>query len=126
MGLLSRLFGGSKDAADGAPADPRIPGMVARVLEMHSRLRLAPRCEQRLAAAMAPALAHISALVGGVPRAHQATAAAWSADPYMRAYFVAADDIPQMLARSRRLNAFFDESPGAATAFAVLGMAMNE
>lgn len=125
MGLIARLFGGSKEAA-GAPADPRIPQMVARVLEMHTRLRLAPRCEARLAAAMAPALEHISALVAGVPRAHQANAAAWSADPYMRAYFAAADDIPQVLARSRRLHAFFDEAPGAATAFAVMGMAMNE
>jgi len=125
MSLLSRLFGAGKDD-DGAPPDPRMPQLVARVLDMHSRLRLAPRCEARLAAAMAPALAHISALIAGVPRAHQATASAWSGDPYLRAYFVAADDIPQMLGRSRRLKDFFDESPGAGTAFAVLGMAMTE
>lgn len=124
MGLLGRIFG-SKDA-DHAPDDPRVPQMVARVLEMHTRLRLAPRCEARLSKALAPALAHISALVEGVPRAHQATTAAWSADPYMRAYFAAADDIGQVLARSRTLRAFFDDNPGADNAFAVMGMAMNE
>ncbi|SFM82980.1 hypothetical protein [Variovorax sp. OV329] len=124
MGLLGRIFGG-KDA-DHAPQDPRVPQTVARVLEMHARLRLAPRCEARLADALAPALAHISALVAGVPRAHEATTAAWSGDPYMRAYFAAADDIGQVLARSRTLRAFFDENAGADTAFAVMGMAMNE
>lgn len=125
MGLLSRLFG-SKDDASGEPDDPRLAQMVSRVLEMHSRLRLAPRCEAHLAGAMAPALTHISALVAGVPRAHQATTEAWSSDPYMRAYFAAPDDIDHVLARSRALHAFFDESPAASSAFVVMGMAMNE
>ena len=124
MGLLDRLFG-RKDAGH-APQDPRAQQMVGRVLEMHARLKLAPRCEDRLAAAIDPALAHITALLEGVPRAHQATTSAWSGDPYMRAYFAAADDIDHVLARSRALQAFFDETPSADTAFAVLGMAMNE
>lgn len=124
MGLLGRLFG-AKDASR-APEDPRLRQMVARVLEMHARLRLAPRCEARLAAAMAPALAHISDLVAGVPRAHEATTAAWSGDPYVRAYFAAPDDIDQVLARSRALHGYFEAHPGADSAYTVLGMAMNE
>ena len=124
MGLLDRLFG--RNEGERAPQDPRAQQMVARVLEMHTRLKLAPRCEARLAAAMHPALAHIGALLAGVPRAHQATPSAWSGDPYMRAYFAAAGDIDHVLGRSRALQAFFDETPSADTAFAVLGMAMNE
>lgn len=124
MGLLDRLFGG-KDA-DRAPQDPRLPSMVSRVLEMHARLRLAPRCESRLADAMGPAVEHITSLVAGVPRAHEATIAAWSADPYVRAYFAAPDDIDQVLARSRALHDYFEAQPGADSAYAVLGMTMNE
>jgi len=124
MGLLNRLFGKAED--DAAPHDPRAAQMVERVLAMHTRLRLAPRCEARLAAAMQPALAHLGALMAGVPRAHQANTGAWSSDPYMRAYFAAPEDIEHVLARSHALKAFFDEAPGATGAFAVMGMQMNE
>ncbi len=124
MGLIGRLFG-AKDK-DRTPHDPRLRQMVERVVAMHSRLRLAPRCEARLAAAMAPALSHIGELVAGVPRAHQASTAAWSTDPYVRAYFAAPDDINHVLARSRALHDFFDANPGASTAYAVMGMTMNE
>ncbi|MBS0453363.1 MAG: hypothetical protein JSS14_18880 [Proteobacteria bacterium] len=123
MSLFGRLFGAKEDRA---PEDPRLRHVVARVLEMHSRLRLAPRCEARLATAMAPALAHIGELVAGAPRAHQANTAAWSTDPYVRAYFAAPDDINQVLARSGALHDYFDANPGASSAYAVMGMTMNE
>lgn len=125
MGLLGRLFG-PRDAQQGAAQDPRLRQAVARVLEMHPRLRLAPRCEARLAAAMAPALAHMGKLMAGVPRAHQANPAAWSSDPYMRAYFAAPADIAQVLARSQALHDYFDANPGASSAYAVMGMTMSE
>lgn len=124
MGLLDRLFG-AKDAGR-EPEDPRLREMVAQVLEMHSLLKLAPRCEARLAKAMAPALSHIQQLIAGVPRAHQATTAAWSSDPYVRAYFAAPDDIARVLARSQALHGYFDANPGAADAYAVMGMTMTE
>ena len=124
MGLLGRLFGAG--GTDRPAEDPRLQQVLARVLEMHSRLRLAPRCEARLAAAMAPALAHIGELVAGVPRAHLANTAAWSTDPYVRAYFAAPADIDQVLARSRALHDYFEANAGAGSAYAVMGMTMTE
>lgn len=125
MGFLSRLFGGSGDAP-AAPVDPRMHAMVQRVQALYTRLKLAPQCEARLAKAIAPALAHIQTLVAGEPRTHEMNADAWSSDPYVRAYFAAAGDIGPALARSRALQRFFDEHPGARSAYAVMGMAMTE
>lgn len=125
MGFLARLFGAG-DGKESVPADSLVQPMVERVLALYTRLRLAPGCEKQLARAMAPALVHIRSLVAGDPRTHEANAAAWSDDHYMRAYFAAASDIGPALARSRALRTFFDEHPGADSAYAVMGMAMAE
>jgi len=124
MGLLDRLFGGA--SRQGTPADPRVPPLVERVQGLYTRLRLAPHCEARLAKAITPALAHLDTLVGGDPRTHETDASHWSTDPYLRAYFAAPDDIARALGKSSTLRAFFDENPGAADAYAVMGMAMTE
>jgi len=124
MGLLAKLFG-QKDE-DEAADDRRLEAMVARVLELNPRLRLAQHHEARLKSAIQAALSHLDELVASFPVAHPATAEAWSTDPYIRAYFVSPDDIGHAIGRSTTLREFFDRSPGQDSAYAVLGMKMTE
>jgi hypothetical protein len=79
MGLLGKLFG-QKDQGDAAD-DRRVDAMVARVIELNPRLRLAQRCESRLKSAVHAALHHLDELVGTFPDAHAANAAALRVPP---------------------------------------------
>ncbi|MDM0110866.1 hypothetical protein QTI66_01835 [Variovorax sp. J22R133] len=124
MGLIGRLFG-VKGARE-APRDEEVGQLVARVIELSPRLRLARGHEAQLRTGMAKALAHLRELVAEFPQAHVASATAWNADPSIKAFFASPDDIGMVLSRSSELSTFFEQAPGAQEASAVLGMGMNE
>ncbi len=123
MGFLSWL-------SRSDPADPeekqRIDEAVERVMRLHPQLKLARRYHAKLAPAVATALKYVGGLVDSVPAAREASAAAWSTDPYIHAYFAAPDDVAKAISRAPDLRAFFDNNPDAPEALAVLGMEMTE
>jgi hypothetical protein len=117
----------SRGGAVSAEDRQRIDETVERVVETtNPRLRFAPRYRARLAPAVATSLAYVHELVAAVPPAREASAAAWSNDPYMRAFFATADDIASAFSRAPDLRAHFEQNPGLAEAYAVLGMEMTE
>ncbi len=93
---------------------------------MNPQLRLARRYQAQLEPAVATSLKYVSDLVAALPAPREASAAAWSTDPYMHAFFVAPDDIARALSRSTDLRTYFEQNPDVPEAYAVLGMAMTE
>ncbi|CAG2126541.1 hypothetical protein LMG31506_00026 [Cupriavidus yeoncheonensis] len=106
--------------------DKELVAMTARVTALNPRLRLVPHYEKRLAPRLATALEAIRATVDGLPAPREASEAAWDSDPHIHAYFGTAADVVRAFSRSPDLREFFDRTPFAEHAYAVLGMAMNE
>ena len=124
MGILNWLL---RPADSSAGQDmERIEKLVERVANLHPQLRLARRYQARLAPAIATSLKYVGALVDSVPPAREASAAVWTSDPIIHAFFGAADDVAQVISRSADLRAFFEQNPDAAAAYAVLGTEMTE
>ncbi len=124
MGILSRLF--RRERTGQAQDDRQVAEMLERVINLSPRLRLAPRYQSRLEAAIGKGLDYLSGLVGSPTAVHDASPAAWSSDPYVRAFFVSPGDVSPVLSRSADLRAFFEREPGLQEACCVLGMAMEE
>jgi hypothetical protein len=112
--------------ANGEPDRARIAEAVERIVALSPHLRMARRYEARLEPAVVTALRYVAGIVAAIPPAREASAAAWAHDPYIHAFFAAADTVAPALSRSRDLRAFFDQNPGLQEAHAVLGMAMRE
>jgi hypothetical protein len=125
MGILKRLFGADESDADGA-RQQRIDETIERIMRLHPHLRLARQVEKRLAPAVSTALTYVTDLVETVPPPREASGAAWSDDPYIHAYFAAADDVAQLISRSADLQAYFAQHPDMPEVIAVLGMEMTE
>ncbi|MCC8392612.1 hypothetical protein LJ656_08430 [Paraburkholderia sp. MMS20-SJTR3] len=126
MGLLSRWFG-RKGTAGARDADPhRAREIVARIVALNPPLALARDHEARLLTAAQQAAGYLGHLVAEMPPAREASAAAWTTDPYIHAFFGAPADVCVPFSRSAELLAYFDEHLGADHAFAVLGMAVDE
>lgn len=123
MGIIGRLFGGK---GKHPPRDEEVERMVARVIGLSPRLRLAQGHEARLRSAIAQAADHLRELVASFPSPRPLSPASWAADSQIRAFFGAADDVAPALGRSTELYSFFEQQPGLHEAYAVLGMAMNE
>lgn len=127
---LAQLFARWRKGETGDGADALDPVRVAQAVEgivaLSPHLRMARRYEARLEPAVATALRYVSGLATAIPPAREASAAAWSADPYIHAFFTGPDTVAPLLSRSRDLRAFFEQNPGLPEAYAVLGMAMGE
>jgi hypothetical protein len=125
---LSRLrperHGGAETL--GEPDRAGVAGMVESIVALSPHLRMARRYEARLEPAVVTALRYVKGIVGMIPPSREASAAAWSSDPYIRAFFAGADMVAPVLSRSRDLRAFFEQHPDLPEAHAVLGMAMQE
>ncbi|ALK96543.1 hypothetical protein AB595_13740 [Massilia sp. WF1] len=127
--LLNRWRPG-RDTNGGDPAgEPdrvRVAEAVERIIALSPHLRMARRYEARLAPAVTTTLRYVGGIVAAIPPAREASAAAWSLDPYIHAFFGSADEVAPVLSRSRDLRTFFEQNPGQREAWAVLGMAMLE
>ncbi len=120
-----RPSGVAKDG-NGEPDPARVARMVDGIVALSPHLRMARRYEARLAPAVGAALRYMSGVAAAIPPAREASAAAWSVDPYIHAFFTGPDAVAPALSRSRDLRAFFEQNPGLQEAWAVLGMAMQE
>jgi hypothetical protein len=96
------------------------------IVALSPHLGMARRYESRLEPAVRSALRYVTALVAAIPAAREASAAAWSQDSTIRAFFTNADTVAPVLSRSRELRAFLERNPDEPEAYAVLGMAMQE
>jgi hypothetical protein len=90
------------------------------------RLKFVHAYQERLAPAVEISVGYLREMVLALPPAIEISAAHWSADPMLRAFFVAASDIPSILARSHNLRTLFDKYPGLDEACFILGMTFNE
>lgn len=124
MGLLSRLLRGADSGNEHERL--RVHEAVARILALSPHLQMARHTEERLAPAVTTAIRYLDGLIAAAPPAREASAAAWASDPYIHAFFAAADDIAPAMSRSGDLRAFFDQHPDLQEAYGVLGMAMTE
>lgn len=124
MGILGRLLhrGGAAqqdDARHTAQTAERIAAAIPQ-------LKLARQYQARLAPAVRATLDHAAQLVAALPAPRAANANAWSADPYIHAFFATAADVCATFGRSHELRAWFDEHFDCTEAYAVLGMEMAE
>jgi len=126
MGILEWWRGRDGSAANAQDKQRTVEAIERVVQTTNPKLRFARRYRERLAPAVGTSLAYARNLVASVPAAREASAAAWSNDPYMRAFFATADDLVRAFSRAPDLRAYFDQNPGASEAYAVLGMEMTE
>lgn len=110
----------------GEPDRVRVADAVERVVALSPHLRMARRYEARLQPAVVTALRYVAGIAGAIPPAREASAAAWSSDPYIHAFFTGPDDVAPALSRSADLRAWFGQNPAEQEAHAVLGMAMTQ
>lgn len=90
------------------------------------RLLVLPACHGRLLPSVRHTLAFLSEIVRALPAVRPLSAAGWSSDTALRAFFVAPSDIPGVLGRSENLRTLFAKYPELDEACLVLGMAVSE
>lgn len=90
------------------------------------RLKLVHAYQERLAPAVETSVRYLRQTLQTLPAPVNVSVANWSADPALRAFFVAASDIPSALARSSNLHTLFDKYPELDEAYFILGMRYNE
>ena len=124
--LVQALFRGPTEAVDEADRPLIDDAIEAFVETVEPRVRLRSGYHAKLAGSAARTIAHLRALVRAPLGPVLLCRAAWSEDPRVHAFFAAADDVPECLARSEELRRFFDEHPACDEACALLGMRREE
>ena len=89
-------------------------------------LKLVPDYQERLSHGAGTSVRFIRDLVLSLPPAIKISTANWSNEPALRAFFVAAEDIPSTLGQSNSLRTLFDKFPGLDEAYFILVMKFNE
>jgi hypothetical protein len=121
------LFGGSSEAddVDAALLDECVDAIVEAV---DPRLKLMPRYRSRLAPATICSIRFLRSLAPRLPDPIELSRDAWSADPYINAFFATPNDVQTCLDRNVELGAFFRDPSNAQldAAYGVLGMRREE
>ena len=121
------LFGGSSEAddVDAALLDECVDAIVKAV---DPRLKLMPRYRSRLAPATICSIRFLRSLAPRLPDPIELSRDAWSADPYVNAFFATPNDVQTCLDRNVELGAFFRDPSNAQldAAYGVLGMRREE
>ncbi len=90
------------------------------------RLKLVHSYQERLAPAVEVSVQYLRHTLQTLPAPIDVSPANWAGDPALRAFFVAATDIPSALARSSNLHTLFNKFPQLDAAYFILGMRYNE
>lgn len=96
------------------------------IMLTNPRLNVLPSCHARLAPVVGTAIAFLQEMVETLPGARPLATAIWSSDRALRAFFVAAADIPTALSRAENLRILFEKYPAVDEAWLLLGMAFRE
>ncbi|MCC7309635.1 MAG: hypothetical protein IT510_00100 [Sulfuritalea sp.] len=86
------------------------------------KLKLLPDCRKLLEPAIETTARFLRPQLLSLPAAQLLAPGVWSADPVLRAFFVAPADIQQVLGDSDNLRELFDNHPEIDAAYAALGM----
>lgn len=127
--LAGTLFGGQPvdptDAIDPATLDDAVDAIVEGV---EPRIRVVPRYRKKLAPTVTRTIRFMRSLAPVLPAPIELSRAAWSADPYINAFFATAGGIPDTLGRSDELRAFFADPANGRfdAAYALLAMRREE
>jgi hypothetical protein len=122
--LAARLFGAA--APGTVDAELVTMGVEAVVDAVDPRLRAMSGYARRVAPPVTRTIAHLRELGRLLPEPITLSRGAWAEDAFLNAAFAAADDVPLLLGRSPELKGFFERNPGAADAYALLGMVKTE
>jgi hypothetical protein len=119
VGILFGPSAGRVDPADRSLVDGIIDVFVDTI---EPRVRLASGYRGKLEANVLHTIAHLRALASAPLHPVVLTREAWSDDPFVRAAFASADDVPALIGRTEEIRRFFDEHAACEEAFALLGM----
>jgi len=125
--VVEALFGSA--AAQATDIDqPLVDDAIDAIVEtVEPRLKLHGGYRAKLSGNVRATIAHLRALGRQFPsNPTLLTRAAWADDPFVRAVFASAADVPAVLGRSEELRRFFDEHPACDEAVALLGMRRHE
>ena len=122
MGVFDWLI--KRSASTAHPAqDPSLLTAIEKAVALtNSRIKLVRGYQARLKPGAGQSIAYLREHISALPPAILFTAAAWGSDPLLKALFVAAADIPQLLARSTQLRSFFDLQPEQHEVYFMLDM----
>jgi len=125
--LSSALFGAPGRAGgdvDRQLIDETIDAIVDTV---EPKVKLRSGYRDKLAGSVRQAIAYLRDLAQQLPPdSVLLSRQAWADDPYVRAFFAAAADVPICIGRCDELRQFFDEHPQSTQAYALLGMRRSE
>jgi hypothetical protein len=129
--MFTRLFGSDRPAS--AVLDARQRQLLKRLVEFvvdntDPRIRMVAHYQDKLAPAVIRSAQYLAAMIRSLPEPVELSRAGWGSDPRISAFFATAADVPQVLARSADVRAFFDDlgQSGAQEAFALLVMEKAE
>jgi hypothetical protein len=86
-------------------------GVEKAITLSNPRLKLLPTCQKRLTPAVATTIEFLREQARALPAIRPVSSTSWSADPALRAFFVAPSDIATLLGRSDNLRTLFDKAP---------------
>jgi hypothetical protein len=110
MGLFDRLFERKRGRPEADEGDI-VQFAAERAAEIvDPRLKLVPRYVERLRPALETTIEYIRATVAGLGAPREASAAAWSTDPTIRAVFARADDVAAVVSRAREVQKSIKDS----------------
>jgi hypothetical protein len=125
--VIGALFGGAAagkaSEADQQMIDDTIEAFVDTV---EPRVRLRSGYREKLAGNVRRTIDHLREIGRARLEPVVLGRGAWSDDPQVRAYFAAADDIPECIGRSDDIRRFFEAHPECQEAHALLGMRRAE
>ncbi len=90
------------------------------------RLKVLRSYQDRLAPAVQSSIQYLRDIVQSLPPSIPLSVANWTFNPELRAFFVAAEDIPKTLGRSANLRILLDKFPDLDEVHFILGMKYNE
>lgn len=129
--LFSRLVGAGK--AEAAVLNQRQRQLLDRVVEFvvdntDPRIRMVTHYKDKLAPAVIRSAQYLAGMIRALPEPLELSRGGWASDPAIKAFFATAADVPQVLARSADVRAFFDapRRDSAQEAFALLVMEKAE
>ncbi len=127
MGILNWFRNRTAQFDAERASDETVRWAVDKAIELtNPRLKLLPDHHKRLAPAVEAMIAFLRTQIPALPAARPLSQSAWSADPVLRALFVAPADVARVLGRADDVRALFDRIPEVDAAYLVLGMAFAE
>jgi hypothetical protein len=111
---------------DGVPEETVRWAADKAITLTNPKLRMISDCQKRLSPSVVNSIRFMKGLLPSFPAVRPLSPKVWAGDPALRAFFVTAKDIDDLLARSDQLRAVFEKYPAIDEACLVLGMAIAE